>query len=318
MVVDLNVDLPSKRADLFLVTKLNLSRNQIQKLIEQNHLLLNGAPFKPSVSLKKGDRITGSLPEEKEESFLEPVNLPITILYEDEHIIVVNKEKGMVVHPAHGHKNDTLVNAILSHCKDLKGVGGVLRPGVVHRLDKDTSGVIVFAKDEESYKELQRQFKAREVKKRYLVIVLGCPVKTEDTIVSNISRSTKDRKKFTVSKDGKEAITFYKTIKSAGGVSLLEASIKTGRTHQIRVHMEHIGTPVLGDPCYNKKNYKNFIKDPLLLEAVSTLKGQALFAEYLEFKHPVTGKIIGFHGIMPEDMKNIIKRLDTDATDKQT
>lgn len=316
MVIDICVNTPAKRADTYLADFLNISRNQIQKYIHSNCLLLNGKIFKPSSSLKVGDKINGVIPEENQETFLEPIDMPITIIYEDQHIIVVNKEKGVVVHPAHGHKNDTLVNAIINHCKDLKGIGGVLRPGVVHRLDKDTAGVIVFAKDEHTYKELQRQFKQRIVKKRYKVLVLGVPKKDEDTIITNISRSSKDRKKFTVSKEGKEAITHYRLLKSNKGISLLEVDIKTGRTHQIRVHMEHIGTPVLGDPFYNKKNYKIYIKDPVLLELLTSLKGQTLFAEHLEFVHPVTGKLMKFNGIIPEDMNKIIKELDNNAADK--
>lgn len=316
MVIDICVDVPSKRADIYISHILNFSRNQVQKLIESKCLFLNGTSFKPSSSLKIGDKISGEIPDESEESFLQPTDMPITIIYEDEHIIVVNKEKGVVVHPAHGHKNDTLVNAIINHCSDLKGIGGVLRPGVVHRLDKDTAGLIVFAKDELSYKELQRQFKQRLVKKHYKVLILGTPKKSEDTIVTNISRALKDRKKFAVSIEGKEAITHYKLLKSNKGISLLEVDIKTGRTHQIRVHMEHIGTPVLGDPFYNKKNYKTYIKDPALLELLTSLKGQTLFAEHLEFAHPVSGELMKFNGVMPEDMKKIIREIDNSAADK--
>ena len=307
-MIEIVSDSNFNRADVFISQYLNISRNQAQKLIEQSYLTLNGNTFKSSTKIKLGDRISGFLPEE-EPTHLQPTDLPITILYEDAHIIVLNKEKGIVVHPAHGHKNDTLVNALIHHCDDLKAIGGVLRPGVVHRLDKDTAGVLVFAKNENSYKELQRQFKAREVKKRYLVLVLGTPKKPEDIIITKIGRKESDRKKFAVKGEGKEAFTQYRLLKTKGGVSLLEVFIKTGRTHQIRVHMEYIGNPVLGDTFYNKKNYKQYISDKELLALALSLKGQALFAEYLEFKHPETGEIMGFHGIMPDDMQQIVKRL---------
>ncbi|GAB4434132.1 MAG: RluA family pseudouridine synthase [bacterium] len=316
MVVDLVVDSNYRRADLYLSKVLNISRNQIQRLIEERALNLNGKTFKASSPLKCGDIIRGELPEKAETSYLEPLDIPLNILYEDEHILILNKEKGIVVHPANGHKKDTLVNAVINHCKDLKGIGGVLRPGVVHRLDKDTAGVMVFAKDEESYKELQRQFKNREVKKRYLVLVCGTPKRPEDRIITNIGRSEKDRKKFAVTKEGKEAVTQYKVLKTNQEISLLQVEIKTGRTHQIRVHMKYIGNPVLGDTFYNKKIKDIEVKDKNLNDLIKNLRGQALFAEYLEFKHPVKGLVMGFHGVMPEDMKNIIERLDANAVDK--
>lgn len=310
MVTDFTVDASYKRVDVYLAQKLNLSRNQIQKYIENGYIKLNGNILKPSNSLKAGDLVSVNIPEESETSQLEAIDMPLNILYEDSDIIVLNKEKGIVVHPANGHRNDTLVNAILGYCQDLKGVGGVLRPGVVHRLDKDTAGVMVFAKDDVSYKELQRQFKEREVKKRYLALVLGKLKMHQATIVTKIGRKEKDRIKFSVKQDGKEAITEYKLLKEGAGISLVEVFIKTGRTHQIRVHMEYIGNPIIGDPFYNKKQYKGIIKDHDLLKLAIEAKGQTLFAEYLEFKHPKSGKIMGFHGIMPDDMKNIIERLN--------
>lgn len=310
MVTDFSVDAPYKRVDIYLSQKLNLSRSQIQKFIENGYIKLNGNFPKPSNSVKAGDLVSVNIPEEPEFSQLEAICMPLNILYEDEYIIVLSKEKGIVVHPANGHRNDTLVNAILGHCQDLKGVGGVLRPGVVHRLDKDTAGVMVFAKDDVSYKELQRQFKEREVKKRYLALVLGKLKTHQGTIVTKIGRKEKDRIKFSVKQEGKDAITEYRVLQEGAGISLVEVFIKTGRTHQIRVHMEYIGNPIIGDPFYNKKQYKDFIKDSDLLKLATEVKGQALFAEYLEFKHPITGKIMGFHGIMPDDMKNIIERLN--------
>lgn len=317
MVVEVIVENDSKRADSYLSQVLPLSRNQIQKYIKEHILTLNGLPFKPSDSLRAGDKITGHLPSE-ETSQLQPVNIPLEILYEDSDIIVINKEKGVVVHPACGHHNDTLVNALLFHCKDFQPIGGILRPGVVHRLDKDTAGVLVFAKNEKALKELQRQFKERTVKKRYLALVLGTPPKMEDIIITAIGRKSNDRLKFAVKKEGKEAITHYRTLLSSEGISLIEVFIKTGRTHQIRVHMNFIGNPILGDKFYNKKNYSQYIKDKTLLQMAMAIEGQALFAEHLEFKHPTTGNLLSFHGLMPDDMKKIVSRLGKYATNKET
>lgn len=314
MVVNLIVNTPAKRADIYLSQVLNISRNQIKRQIELGHLRLNNAPFKVSSPLKIGDVITGEIPEEGVDSYLQPYNYPLHILYEDCHILVLNKEKGIVVHPAPGHKNDTLVNAVLNYCKDLKGIGGVLRPGVIHRLDKDTAGVILFAKDEKSYVELQRQFKNREIKKRYLAIVVGVPNPQEGTIHTKIGRDTKDRKRFAVREEGKEAITTYKTLLTKKGISLLEVIPLTGRTHQIRVHMHYMGTPLLGDTLYKKGALKGKINDEWLLRYAQTIKGQLLFAESLEFTHPISGERMCFKGIMPEDMKTVIEWLKDNGT----
>jgi 23S rRNA pseudouridine1911/1915/1917 synthase len=315
MVINLRVESHAKRADLYISEQICVSRTQVKNLIETGNILLNNKIFKPSVALIAGDLIAGNMPESIRDETLAPLAIKLDILYEDEHMIIINKEKGIVVHPAHGHKDDTLVNALIYHCKDLKGIGGILRPGVVHRLDKDTAGVMVFAKDEKSCYEFQRQFREREVVKKYLVLVLGTPAKSEDTIVTMVGRSKKDRKKFAVTLEGREAVTQYRVLKSFGGLSLVEVIIKTGRTHQIRVHMEYIGHPVVGDICYNRKNYKQYIKNPKLLEIATSIKGQALCASFLEITHPENHKKMGFKGKIPEDMQKIINWMDLHGTD---
>jgi 23S rRNA pseudouridine1911/1915/1917 synthase len=310
MVIEIHITNNIKRADLFLSEKLGITRNQVQRLIEQQKLLLNNKPFKPSTKLKKNDIITGTIPEPEEEILKPNTSIKLNILYEDRSIIVINKPKGVVVHPAHGHKEDTIVNALLSHCKDLSGIGGVLRPGVVHRLDKDTSGILIFAKNDLAYQSLQKQFKNREIIKKYLALLLGAPLKKEDTIITNIGRDPKDRKKFAVLKEGREAITEYKILKTLYGVSLADILIKTGRTHQIRVHMKYINAPIIGDKDYNKKNYESIITNKELLNLCKSIKGQALCAYYISFRHPENQEIMSFKISPPEDMENIIKWMD--------
>lgn len=318
MVVNIKVDCSAKRADLFLSQTLGLTRNRVQHLIEQGFLLLNNNPFKPSSRLKIGDMVSGNIPEETDDEELKPIYLPLDIIYEDESLIIINKPKGIVVHPSFGHKKDTIVNAILHHCKEVLNIAGSKRPGVVHRLDKDTSGLLLFAKNDQALNELQKQFKNREVIKKYLALLLGKPDKNEDIIITNIGRHPKDRKKFAVTKEGRQAITEYKILKSFSGVSLAEITIKTGRTHQIRVHMSYINTPIIGDKDYNKKNYENIIKDANLLKLCKDMKGQALCAYFLSFRHPITGKIMEFKINPSSDMKEIINWIEKYGTDKKT
>ncbi len=310
MVINIEVSNSSPRADLYICERLNLSRSKIQDYIKRGKILLNGKTFKPSTPLKDGDLINGEIEEDVESSDILPLAYPLKILYEDENIIVIDKEKGMVVHPAKGHKNDTLVNALLFHCKDLKGIGGDIRPGIVHRLDKDTSGIMVVAKDEESYYELQRQFKERLVEKRYLALIYGLPKKPEDTIVTGIGRSEKDRKKFAVKENGKESISHYKVINSNGQISLVEITIKTGRTHQIRVHMSYLGNPIVGDTVYGKKNFASSIKEKALISYLERIEGQALVAYELTFFHPKRKEKMSFKSSIPESIKKLIDYLD--------
>jgi 23S rRNA pseudouridine1911/1915/1917 synthase len=299
-----------RRFDQFLSeSDLNLSRSQAKKLIEAGNILLNQRPTKPSAHLKTGDRISGTLPQPKPLS-LKPEPLPLDILYEDSSIIVIDKPPGMVVHPAYGNPSGTLVNALLYHCKDLTGINGVLRPGIVHRLDKDTSGVMVVAKDDESYHELTKQFKNRTVEKVYLAIAYGQFAKDEGLIDSAIGRHPSQRKRMsTRTKKGRTAITRWKVLERLDGFTLLEIFPQTGRTHQIRVHLSSMGHPLLGDPLYGRKRRPRVIHDPLLKECVKGMNRQALHAHRLGFNHPRTGERVQFVSTVPRDMMEVLEWL---------
>lgn len=285
------------RIDSFVSNKISdLSRTMIVKLIESDNIKVNGKSQKPSYKIQAGDKISIEIPEIKEVD-LKAQDIPINIIYEDNDIIVINKEKGMVVHPAEGNWDGTLVNAIMAHCKDsLSGIGGELRPGIVHRLDKDTSGILIIAKNDKAHINLSEQIKNREVKKKYIALVRGIIPENEATINMPIGRSTKDRKKMEVTKNGKEAITHFKVLKRYGKYTLLEVKIDTGRTHQIRVHLAEIGYPVVGDMVYsNGKNEFGVV-------------GQMLHAQSLDFKHPTTGKKMHLEAELPEYFKKIIEQ----------
>jgi 23S rRNA pseudouridine1911/1915/1917 synthase len=270
-------------------------------LIDENHILVNGKKTKASYKVNVGDEISIEDVKPKEIS-LKAQEIPIEIIYEDNDIIVVNKPKGMVVHPANGNPDGTLVNAIMAICKDsLSGIGGEIRPGIVHRLDKDTSGLLIVAKNDKAHINMSEQIKNREVKKTYIALVRGLIPENEATINMPIGRSTKDRKKMAVTKNGKEAITHFKVLEryttNKGSYTLLEIKIDTGRTHQIRVHMAEIGYPVIGDTVYsNGKNEFN-------------VTGQCLHAKKLEFKHPITGKMMQLEAPLPEYFQNILNSI---------
>lgn len=299
-----------RRLDQFLSERdLNLSRSQAKKLIEEGIIFLNQKPAKPSTHLKAGDIISGTLPEPQALP-LKPEPLPLHILYEDSSIIVVDKPAGMVVHPAAGNPSGTLVNALLYHCRDLRGINGVLRPGIVHRLDKDTSGVMVVAKDDEAYQQLTKQFKNRTVEKVYMAIAYGKFGQEEGRIDSAIGRHPSKRKRMsTRTQKGREAITRWKKMESLDGFTLLEIFPKTGRTHQIRVHLSSLGHPLLGDPVYGRKSRTGTIQDPLLKECMRRMNRQALHALRLTFNHPRTGERIQFESLLPQDMKDVLEWL---------
>jgi 23S rRNA pseudouridine1911/1915/1917 synthase len=305
-----------KRLDQFLSeTELNLSRSHAKDLIQKHRILLNQKPAKPSAHVKAGDRISGTLPE-PEPLNLKPEPLPLTILYEDPSILVIDKPSGMVVHPAYGNPSGTLVNALLYHCKDLAGINGVLRPGIVHRLDKDTSGVMVVAKDDEAYHHLIRQFKNRTVEKVYLAIVYGKFGQDEGLIDSAIGRHPSERKKMsTRTKKGRMAITRWKKVEKFDSYALLEIFPQTGRTHQIRVHLSSIGHPILGDPLYGRKGRPGAIHDLFLKEGVKRMNRQALHAQWLEFTHPRTGERIHFTAPLPQDMSEVLGWLRSNTKD---
>ena len=299
-----------RRLDQFLSeTDLNLSRSQAKNLIKKNYILLNQRPTKPSIHLKAGDLISVTFPRPEPLS-LKPEPLPLTILYEDSSVIVVDKPAGMVVHPAAGNPSGTLVNALLYHCKDLGGINGVLRPGIVHRLDKDTSGVMVVAKDDEAYQQLTRQFRNRTVEKVYLTIAYGKFKQEEGLIDSAIGRHPSQRKRMsTRTRKGRMAITRWKRIESLNGFTLLEIFPQTGRTHQIRVHLSSMGHPLLGDPLYGRKGRLGSIQDPGLKECVKRMNRQALHALRLAFSHPRTGEKVQFESPIPQDMREVLEWL---------
>ena len=293
------VDLDGMRLDTYIASKLNtLSRTMIQRLIENGEILVNGKIKKISYKVQLGDILEINIPKPRETD-IKAENIPLDIVYEDNDIIVVNKPKGMVVHPANGNLDGTLVNALMSICKDsLSGIGGEIRPGIVHRLDKDTSGLLIIAKNDTAHINMSNQIKNREVKKIYIALVRGIVGEDEATINMPIGRSTKDRKKMAVRKDGKEAITHFKVLKRYGKYTLLEIKIDTGRTHQIRVHLSEIGHPVIGDMVYS--NGKNEFG----------VEGQMLHAESLDFKHPITGKEIHLEAELPNYFKDILNKLE--------
>ncbi len=287
-----------KRIDAYIpsVDK-DYSRTAIQRMIEEENITVNNKKVKASYKVEKGDRI---LIEEKEpkETGLIAEDIPLDVIYEDKDIIVINKPKGMVVHPANGNPNGTLVNAVMNICKDsLSGIGGEVRPGIVHRLDKDTSGIIIVAKNDKAHINLSEQIKNHEVKKTYIALVRGVIKENEATINMPIGRSTKDRKKMDVTEKGKNAITHFKVLARSDKYTLLMVNIETGRTHQIRVHLSHIGYPIIGDEVYsNGKNEWN-------------IQGQCLHAWKLKFVHPITGNEMELKAELPEYFKNIIRQI---------
>lgn len=287
-----------KRIDAYIpsVDK-DYSRTAIQRMIEEENITVNNKKVKASYKVEKGDRI---LIEEKEpkETGLIAEDIPLDVIYEDKDIIVINKPKGMVVHPANGNPNGTLVNAVMNICKDsLSGIGGEVRPGIVHRLDKDTSGIIIVAKNDKAHINLSEQIKNHEVKKIYIALVRGVIKENEATINMPIGRSTKDRKKMDVTEKGKNAITHFKVLARSDKYTLLMVNIETGRTHQIRVHLSHIGYPIIGDEVYsNGKNEWN-------------VQGQCLHAWKLKFVHPITGNEMELKAELPEYFKNIIRQI---------
>ena len=292
-----------ERLDLYISkAEPEISRMTVKRLLEEGKILVNGKNQKASYKVALNDKIEIQIDKPKEIE-LKAQDIPIEIMYEDSDIIVVNKPKGMVVHPANGNPDGTLVNAIMAICKDsLSGIGGQIRPGIVHRLDKDTSGLLIVAKNDLAHIKMSEQIKDRKVKKTYIALVRGTVPENEATINMPIGRSTKDRKKMAVVKDGKEAITHFKVLKryttKNGTYTLLEVKIDTGRTHQIRVHLAQIGFPIIGDTVYsNGKNEFGVV-------------GQCLHAKRLEFSHPITGKEMQIEAPLPEYFEKIIKSLE--------
>ena len=292
-------DFNGYRLDKFLAEQeeLDLSRSFIQKLITEGQITVNGVTKKASYKVKGGEIITVKIPPPRELEVV-PEKIPLDIVYEDEDLVVVNKKAGMVVHPAEGNWDGTLVNALLYHCQNLSGIGGILRPGIVHRLDKDTSGLLVVAKNDLAHQSLAEQIKEKKAIREYWAIVHGFLKSKEGTINLPIGRDTKDRQKMAVVAGGKPAQTLYwVTEEYKKGFSLIKTKLLTGRTHQIRVHFSHLGHPVLGDPKYGPKN------NPF------GVKRQMLHAFKLSFMHPRRRELVEFTAPLPEDFQKVLTAL---------
>ncbi|MBD3287902.1 RluA family pseudouridine synthase [candidate division KSB1 bacterium] len=295
------------RIDKYLNLKIEkLSRSRIQKLIDDGDVLVNSQQVKSSQQVNPGDSIDISLPKPRKSEVL-PENIPLDIVYEDQHLLVINKEAGMVVHPAYGNKSGTLVNALLHHCRDLSGIGGVERPGIVHRLDKDTSGLLVVAKNDYCHTHLSKQFSERTTEREYYAFVWGHLKKKSDRLESQLSRSKRDRTKMTVTSSGKLAVTTYTVLQEFRVTSLLSLKLGTGRTHQIRVHLKSIGHPIFGDDNYGGRHKQlislNQNDQKLAIELLRRMPRQALHAKTLGFTHPATSERLKFDSKLPHDMQ---------------
>lgn len=306
-------ELSGKRADVVLPGLLpELTRSRIKKLIEEKNILVDGSPIKPSRKFGPGETVHVMIPAPAPLE-AEPEDIPINVLYEDEYIAVIDKPAGMTVHPGAGAAGGTLVNALLYRLDGLSGVGGKVRPGIVHRLDKNTSGVIVVAKDDASHNFLAAQFKSRSVEKRYLAIVEGTMKTDSGSISSRIGRHPTDRKKMSSkAPSGRESLTLWKVRKKLKGATLVEARPRTGRTHQIRVHLAEAGHPLLADEVYGGKGRK----PPVISAAGDIIGRHALHAWKLAFTHPRTGERMEFTSPMPEDMKNALNFLSEAGENK--
>ncbi|WP_040948459.1 RluA family pseudouridine synthase [Gorillibacterium massiliense] len=276
----------------------DVSRSQVQMWIKDGLVSVNGTPVKANYKVQSGDRVEVSIPEPVElEVAAEPV--PLDIVYQDSDVVVINKARGMVVHPAPGHYSGTVVNGLLYHCNDLSGINGVLRPGIVHRIDKDTSGLLMAAKNDKAHAALAAQLKAHTVTRKYIAIVNGNIPHDKGTIDAPIGRDASDRKLFTVTeRNSKRAVTHFAVLERIGNFTVLELMLETGRTHQIRVHMKYIGHPLVGDPAYGRVKEKN-----------QGITGQALHAAVLGFIHPRTEEYVEFTAPLPDDMEALLRRL---------
>ncbi len=285
------------------------SRSQAKHAIEEGRVKLSGAEVKPGNIVGSGDRIEVFLPDPRPAA-PQPENIPLDIIYEDKDILVIDKPAGTVVHPGAGNMTGTLVNAVLFHCHDLSGIGGVLRPGVVHRLDKDTSGVLIMAKNDVAHNSITKQFQDRSVEKIYLAIVLGRMPEPEGKIEKPIGRHPVRRTKMHGSTpNGRLAVTQWKELEVFPGASLLELNLLTGRTHQIRVHLSEAGRPVVGDKLYGTKKRLKTIPDMAVRAALIDIKRQALHAHKLAVEHPTTGERMTFTSPLPDDMRRAVEAL---------
>ncbi len=306
-VLSVPADTTPERIDKYLSIVLNdtaeqvFSRSAVSVLLEEGNVILNGKPAGKSVKIKGGDVITVQIPDPKPLEAL-PQNIPLDIVYEDKHLLVVNKPQGMVVHPAAGNPDGTLVNALLAHCQgQLSGINGILRPGIVHRIDKDTSGLLIVAKTNDAHLGLAEQIKEHSFLREYEAIVIGHFKEHSGTVDAPIGRDPKDRKKMAITPiNSKNAVTHYQVIKEFSGYSHVRFRLQTGRTHQIRVHMASKGHAIVGDPVYAPRN-----SDPL------GLSGQCLHAKKIGFNHPITKEYLEFDSDLPEHFSNLLTRLNT-------
>lgn len=290
-----------ERIDKFLSCRLEeVSRSYIQKLIKEGHVSVNGKPVKANYKLGAGDEISVEIPEAKEPDIL-PEDIPLDILYEDQDILVVNKPKGMVVHPAAGHYSGTLVNALMYHCKDsLSGINGVMRPGIVHRIDMDTTGSLLVCKNDEAHRILAEQLKEHTIRREYHAIVYGNIKEDTGTVDAPIGRHPTDRKKMSINhKNGKRAVTHYEVLERFGNFTYIRCRLETGRTHQIRVHMASLHHPLLGDEVYGPSSRPPF----------PGLKGQVLHAKILGIYHPATGEYMEFDAPLPQYFVDLLQKL---------
>lgn len=290
-----------ERIDKFLSCRLEeVSRSYIQKLIKEGHVSVNGKPVKANYKLGAGDEISVEIPEAKEPDIL-PEDIPLDILYEDQDILVVNKPKGMVVHPAAGHYSGTLVNALMYHCKDsLSGINGVMRPGIVHRIDMDTTGSLLVCKNDEAHRILAEQLKEHTIRREYHAIVYGNIKEDTGTVDAPIGRHPTDRKKMSINhKNGKQAVTHYEVMERFGNFTYIRCRLETGRTHQIRVHMASLHHPLLGDEVYGPSSRPPF----------PGLKGQVLHAKILGIYHPATGEYMEFDAPLPQYFVDLLQKL---------
>lgn len=299
IIIDVPQEYEGERIDKFLSVLLrDSSRNSIQKLIEEGKVLSNGNKVNKKYKVKTDDEIT-VLPNELKPLDAEPENIPLDIVYEDDDLLVVNKPRGMVVHPAPGNYSGTLVNALLYHCKDsLSGINGVLRPGIVHRIDKDTSGLLIVAKNDKAHIGLAEQIKEHSFTREYNAVIVGHLKENEGTVNAPIGRNPKDRKKMCVTmQNSKNAVTHYSVIEDFDGYSHISLRLETGRTHQIRVHMAHLGHPVAGDMVYGNDKKSAF------------LNGQCLHAIKIGFVHPITNEYLEFTSDLPDYFKEFLNKL---------
>ena len=294
------VDQGGKRLDVWLAETAEISRSRAQQLIEGGEVLLNGKTAKKRDSVSPGDEVTYEIPQPEEIEAV-PQDLPIHIVYEDEHLLVVDKPQGMVVHPAPGNPDGTLVNALLYHCKGrLSSINGMVRPGIVHRIDKDTSGLLIVAKTDEAHRGLAEQIAVHSFVRRYEAVCVGSFREESGTVDAPIGRSKTDRKKMAVTRENsKPAVTHYRVLGETKNkmYSHLELTLETGRTHQIRVHMAYMGHPVAGDPVYGTEKHR------------LGLSGQCLFAKFIQFTHPVSGAVLAFEADRPQFLKDTLEKL---------